>query len=163
MGTLGKIKSTGASVSAALLLCLALCPAAYASTAPGSTVSNIATFEYPGSQPLDSNTEAFEVQELTGLNLLDLNTAPVGVATPSQQLLQFRLEHLGNGLQAYSLELTQSASDDFDVASLELWLDSDGDGVFDETEDTLYDPANLPELAAGESLDLFVRLLVPAG
>lgn len=163
MGTLGKNRSTVTTVLAALLLSAAVCCLpGLANAKPADVISNTAVVEYGADQSLPSNTEQFEVQELTDLNLIDLNAVPVGVATPSEQLLSFRLEHSGNGNQSYLLEVAQSTTDDFDATNLQLWLDSDGDGAFDETLDSLYDPANLPLLGPGETLDLFVRLDVPA-
>lgn len=164
MGTLGKNRATVTTAIAALLLSgVSFCLPVIAATPAATEVTNIAEVEYGNSQNQASNNETFTVQELTDLELVALDSSPVNVATPSQQLLSFELTHTGNGQQAYELLLSQSNTDDFDANDLELWLDSDGDGMFDDTLDSLYDPGNLPVLGPGEKLVIFVRLDVPAG
>jgi hypothetical protein len=163
MGTLGKIKATVVTAIAALLLSgVGACLPVFAGTAATTEISNIAELTYGNAQSQSSNNETFDVQELTDLELVALDSSPVNVASPSAQLLSFELTHTGNGQQSYELLLSQSNSDDFDLSDLELWLDSDGDGMFDDMVDSLYDPGNLPELGPGEALVIFVPLNVPA-
>lgn len=163
MGTLGKNRATVVTAIAALLLSgVGACLPVFAGTAATTEISNIAELTYGNTQSQSSNNETFDVQELTDLELVALDSSPVNVASPSAQLLSFELTHTGNGQQSYELLLSQSNSDDFDASDLELWLDSDGDGMFDDMVDSLYDPGNLPELGPGEALVIFVPLNVPA-
>ena len=146
-----------------LLTAVLLCPLiAAAATPPGTQVDNTAVVALDSSAPESSNVESFTVQEFTDVSVTALSVTPVDVASPSQQQFEFEFSHLGNGQQAYQLSLDNNGSDDFDITDPQLWLD-DGDGVFEPMEDQQYDPANLPELAPGETQRVFVFVSVPSG
>jgi uncharacterized repeat protein (TIGR01451 family) len=156
-------------LSVALLAATA--PQAYAAgTAAGTSISNTASasFTDPGGTPrtATSNTELVQVDEILDVTVDRNDAGNVAVLTPAaDQVLSFRVKNTGNGDEQYALSVqTNLTGDDFDPASVQLWLD-DGDGVFEPGPggDTLLDGSNDPVLGAEDTITVFVVSDIPGG
>ncbi len=114
---------------------------------------------------LFSNTASIIVDELLehSLNWQDTSNVVVG-AGQANAVLTYQLTNNGNGSEAYSLSVNNTAGGDiFDPAFTDIYIDN-GDGVLNTASDTLLNPGiNDPTLAADASQIIFVRNNIPAG
>lgn len=138
-------------------------------TSAGVTIANTATVAYSlagTSNSINSNTVTFRVDEIIDLNLAWQDASNVIVNTPdTNRVLTFRLTNTGNGTDSYSLGVQNNLTgDQFNPVFSDIYLDANGDGVFEPGVDTLYVPgSNDPVLAANASLSIFVRNNIPSG
>lgn len=140
-----------------------------AGTPAGTTINNSASSTYSlvgtaGVLSKTSNTTAFKVEEVLDLSLVwqdatNIVVVPGEVAKP----LTFILTNTGNGSEAFGLGVDNFlGGDEFDPAFVEIYLDSDDNGSYDATTDTLYVAGtNDPTLASEESLTLFLLNNIP--
>lgn len=151
------------------LVCLVLHkPALALGTTAGIDISNTATVDYVmagSSASANSNTVTFRVDEILDINVSWQDAANVGVSTPdSNQVLTFLLTNTGNGADSYALSVQNTlGGDQFDPVLVDIYLDANGNGIFNPGVDTLYLPgSNDPVLAADASQTIFVRNNIPA-
>jgi len=143
-------------------------PAGAVGTAAGLQISNQATASYrvggsdltvSSNQTLTLVAERLEL-ELTWQDASDLPVLP----GESGRMLSFRLSNVGNGEDAYGLSADGTlAGDDFDPENLALYLDANGNGVYEAGLDPAYLPGvNDPLLPADGSLIVFLAGDIPA-
>jgi len=126
-------------------------PVGVAIAAPpaGTTIGNQATATYQdaasNTYTVSSNTVTTIVQQVASLTL---TANGVRVAPPGgQAVFPHVLTNTGNGGDAFTLGAVNNAGDDFDVTSLVLYADADGNGVPDNFTPVL----TTGPLAAGAS------------
>ena len=165
-----------------LLLALALLgaagPAWAAGTPAGDSISNQAsvTFEAggaPGSST--SNLHVITVDELLAVSTTLQTIGNVLVAPAATgELLTFRVENTGNGIEDFTITVSNAAvSDDFDPVLNIVYIDTDPDGagplvpdgVFNIADDLPYNAASPPTLDANtagqEAITVFVFNDIP--
>lgn len=162
----------------ALLLLTGLSPMAQAvGTAAGTDITNIATATFddpdnPGSKKsVDSNTSTLRVDELLDVTIASNDSGNISVSpSDTSQVMSFTLTNVGNGSEQYVLTTNPAmAGNDFNPSNIRIYFDTNGDGIFNPADDTLYVPSgilgvagNEPTLAADESIVLFVVSDIPA-
>ncbi|WP_430461945.1 hypothetical protein ACQUQU_03900 [Thalassolituus sp. LLYu03] len=135
-------------------------------TTAGTSVSNTATATYYAPSTTNqlsvTSTIAFTVQELIDVSV----TASTGtnVITDQQDVVVgYTISNDGNGSETFKLTTVDAATgDDFDVSSITMYFDGNGDGVF--TSADLAYPVNASgdlNLDAGETVTVFVVVDIP--
>ena len=155
----------------ALAMMLALIvyrPALAVGTSAGTDISNTASVDYvvAGSSATSSSTVTFRVDEKLDLNVSWQDAANVVVASPdNSQVLTYLLTNTGNGSDSYTLNVQNTlGGDQFNPVLVDIYLDADGNSIFNPGVDTLYNAGiNDPVLAADASQTVFVRNNIPAG
>ncbi len=104
--------------------------------AAGTPITNTVTINYNiGATPgVAVDTDIFQVQEVIDVDVSWQDAANVVVSPAStQQVLTFLLTNTGNGIESFSLQIDNSIviTDDFDPTSGVIYLDGNGNGVFD--------------------------------
>jgi uncharacterized repeat protein (TIGR01451 family) len=162
----------GCAYAAATLVAVC-CVAPMASAAPtpaGTTINSVATatYEQPdgSEETITSNAVALRVDEI--LDVTVASSDPGDVATSASaigQRLSFTLTNAGNGTESFTLSAQSSlGGDQFDPALTSILLDSNGNGAYDPGVDTVYVAgSNDPQLAANQSLAVFLLSSIPAG
>jgi len=128
---------------------------------PGTAIDNQATASFAGaSQPVASNTVTAIVAALSGVDLVADRSA---VALPGATVaLAHTLTNTGTGDDTYTLVFQDLAGDDYDFATLALFVDANANGALDPGE-TLLASGATQLVAAGASLELVLLAQVPAG
>jgi uncharacterized repeat protein (TIGR01451 family) len=155
----------------ALVLGLACAPVALAvGTSAGTSITNTATASYTDSggnaKTINSNSATMRVDEVLNVTVISNNAGNVDVATPQSAVsLSFKLTNTGNGSESFTLSFKNNLTgDQYDPTNTKVYIDSNHDGLFDPTVDTLYVPgSNDPVLAADASQVVFVVSDVPSG
>lgn len=142
-------------------------PAFAAGVDAGTLIENTAsaTFEDgEGEKTVESNTVTLRVDELLDVTVTSLDSGPLP-ASPGQAVLTFEVTNQGNGPEAFSLSANPAvAGNDFDTVVTSIAVDTNGNGVYDDGVDTiLTGPETTPELAADDTLSVFVIVEVPGG
>jgi uncharacterized repeat protein (TIGR01451 family) len=143
--------------------------AAASGTPAGSLISNRATARYTVSgsnYSSDSNTNTIKVDEIVN-NVMTWQDASQGVAVSqgqANQVLTMKLVNTGNGTDSYTLSATGTVSgNNFNPTVVGIYLDTNGNGVYDPGVDQLYVPGtNDPTLAEDASLTFFVMSAIPS-
>jgi len=157
------------AVLAALILAA---PAAQAAgTAAGVVISNTAsaTYTHPleGGQSVQSNAATLQVDEILDVTLVANDAGNVTAMSPATAgVLSFTVTNTGNGPETYLLSpVSALGGDQFDPANIRLYLDSNGNGVFDgaATDPLLTPGTNDPALAADASQSVFLVSDIPGG
>lgn len=129
-------------------------------TAPaaGSNISNIATASYTdgngASKTVTSNEVKTTVLQVSSFTLVADRSAtinPNGTAT-----LSHTLTNTGNGTDTFTLSVTQLTGDNFDLTNVHVYIDSNQDGVPDNTNEL-----TSVTLTAGQSVGIVVVSTVP--
>ncbi len=149
--------------------CVLSTPAGAAGTAVGTQIQNTALVNYDvAGTPLtlQSNTTTMTVAERINV-AVTLQSAQVLVSPgDTGQALLFTVTNTGNGSETFALSMDSViASDDFDPvpAVPAIYFDTDGSGDFN-AGDVAYTPGlNDPDLAADESVSIFVVNDIPPG
>lgn len=139
-----------------------------AGTVAGTDIENTAqaTYTAPDGSTVEipSNTVTITVDELLDVNVVsndpgDITTSPGA----TDQVLTFQVTNTGNGQESFRLTAdTAVGGDDFDPTLQQIFIDSDGNGVYDPGIDTAYIPGtNDPDLAPDESVTVFVITTIP--
>ena len=131
-------------------LALALPYAAQAAgTASGTSISNTATVVYTGggvAQPTVTTgpTGTFVVDTKVNLTVQRVDASYVTSAPSSTQYLTFRVVNNGNITQDYALQALSAGiadpfggADNFDANNVQVFADSNGDGVYTAATDTM--------------------------
>ena len=136
-------------------------------TTAGIDISNTATVDYAigGSSGSATDTVTFRVDEKIDVNLSWQDAANIGVGTPdTNQVLTYLLTNTGNGFDDYRLSVqnTGIGVDQFDPVLADVYLDANGNGVYNPGVDTQYIAGtNDPALGADASLAIFVLNNIP--
>lgn len=156
-------RSGGAGWAIAALLSWLAGPALAAGTVAGTDITNTATasFTDPGGtgQTVSSNVATVRVAELLNITVVRNDAGHVGATSPGQDVpLSFTVTNTGNGQEPAVLASDLSlAGDAFDPQLVSLVLDSNGNGVYDPSADTVYRAgANEPALAPDQSIVVFI-------
>lgn len=150
-----------------LMLCLPTTLAFGFGTPAGTELGSQAVMTYSqgaSTYSTTSNLATVTVNEVLDFVVEWQDAASVPVfAGDVGEPLTFRLQNTGNGRQTFQLTgLSALAGDDFDPDLTDIYLDADGDGVFDATQDAPYvQGVNDPELAADEQLVVFLVCNLP--
>lgn len=163
--------------TAALLLLAGMSPLAQAAgTLAGTDITNTATATFddpdnPGTRKtVNSNSSTLRVDELLNVTITS-NGSDVSVSPgDSSQVMSFTMTNVGNGPEQYVLSTNGVlGSNDFNPTNIRVYFDTNGDGIFNPLDDTLYVPSgvlgvagNEPTLGPDESIVLFVVSDIPA-
>ena len=143
-----------------------------AGTASGTNVENYATVDYQvGSvdqTTVYSDTASFVVDNKIDLAVATVDLAPVTVVPgDTTRVLTYTVTNEGNTTQDYSLQALDSAipafgepSEDFDALNIQVFVDVNGNGVYDEATDT---QTYVDELEADSTVTVFVVGDIPLG
>ena len=150
----------------AALLALQYRPAFAVGTGAGIDISNTATVDYAvaGASGTSSSTVSFRVDEKLDVNIVWQDAASVTVNTPdNNRVLSYLLTNTGNGNDSYALSVQNNiGGDQFNPVLVDIYLDSNGNGIFNPGVDSLYNAGvNDPSLAADASQVIFVRNNIP--
>lgn len=142
--------------------------AAIAAGTPANTaIATQATAEYQvGAATL---TQTSNIVTATVAEVLDVHmtwqdgTAVSTHPVDTDQVLTFRITNTGNGMESFTLAGSGAVSgDDFDPLITAIYLDSNGNALFDAGTDTLYSAGtNDPALAPDAALTLFALGTIP--
>ena len=139
-----------------------------AGTVAGTDIVNTAKASYDGpsgSITIDSNAVTIKVDEL--LDVTVVSSDPGDIATDpaaTQQVTTYQITNTGNGDEAFSLTAnTAKGGDDFDTTNSVIYLDTNGNGIFDPGVDTIYTAgSNDPVLAPDASITVFILSDIPS-
>ncbi len=144
-------------------------PAFAAGTQAGTQIENVATASYTppgGSDPItvDSNKVVLKVDELLDVKVTWEDPSRVVVGSPSaNQKLKFKVTNTGNGPEKFTIATNAAVTgDQFDPTVTQVYLDSNGNGGYDEGVDQIY-TGNEPVIQPDGSIILFVSSSIPAG
>jgi uncharacterized repeat protein (TIGR01451 family) len=145
-------------------------PVQAAGTVAGTTISNTATATYDGPSgtptTLPSNTVDILVDEVLDVTVVTADPGNVIVAPGStNQAVSFTVTNTGNGSEAFRLTPTTAiGGDQFDPTTTSIVLDTNNNGIYDPTIDTVYVPgSDDPVLAPDASVTVFVLSTIPGG
>ncbi len=145
---------TLAVLAAMLFPASAMAYSAIAST----TISNTANIDWDGNGvPVNSNTAVINVDELIDVTeTWDDGSNITGVLSATNQVLEFTVTNTGNGRETFNLStsFTNNGPGAFTLAAAEVWIDSDGDGVFNSGSDT--NQWNTGVLGNTSSINVFI-------
>ena len=135
-------------------------------TPAGTPISNNVTvnFTLGGTPGVAVDSTVFQVQEIINVNLVWQDAANVIVVPGANaQVLTFLLTNTGNGSERFSLLLDNSPAvvDDFDPLNGNIYLDGNGNGVFDGAAiDPLYVAGFNDPLLDANAIDSQIVFLV---
>ncbi len=150
-------------------LCLwGLMPSAFAmGTAAGTQVLNTVEVSFrfgdnPDALRVERATDTFTVAEIIRSNVSTLNPDGVATATPGKDVpLSFQLTNTGNAPEVFLLSSQAGAAGDFQAASIQLWLESNGEPGW-QPDDTPYNAASGVALTADEAVVVYTVSDIPA-
>ena len=143
-------------------LALALAPmpalAAPVGTGAGVDITNTVSVDYRvgGVQQTQlSADDTFRVDRKIDVNVQTLDTAAVTV-NPGEldAVTTFKVTNLSNDTLDFLLTGSNLGGDDFNVSDIEIWIDVDADGVFDNTVDV--QASAIATLASGDAVNVFI-------
>lgn len=153
---------------AALILAVFAGQAFATGTPAGTAINNKATATYEvGAQTLtkDSNTNTITVAEILNVTVTWQDASNVVVAPgDTNKALLFRITNTGNGSDSYTLAGLSAGvgGDNFDPNLLDLYFDTNGNGIYDAGVDVQYIPgSNDPTIAADGHVDILVLNNIP--
>ena len=156
------------ALSAIALLASTSVAANAAGTVAGTDILNVAEASYDdnggGRVVVPSNEVTIKVDELLDVTVASSDAGDIPVDPgDTQQVTTYLVTNTGNGTEEFVLSAdTTKAGDDFDTANPVIYIDANGDGVFDINIDTLYTPgSNEPELAPDASVTVFILSDIP--
>ena len=158
-----------------VVLSLTLSPSLWAiGTSAGTDITNTATATYNVGAATglteNSNPVTTTVDELLDVNVVWQDTSNIVVSPgDTNEVLTFLVTNTGNGSDTYSLAgLSTLPGDQFDPSLVDIFLDTNGNGVYDSGTDAQYIPGtNDPVLDANDPLlddiTVFVVNNIPGG
>ena len=144
-------------------------PAHAAGTLAGTTISNTAnaTFDDPtgGTTTIPSNRVDILVDEVLDVTVTTVTPTVIVQPGSTNQVLTFSVTNTGNGSEAFALSpTTLIGGDQFDPTSTSIVIDTNNNGIYDPTIDTVYVlGANDPVLAPDGAVTIFVLSTIPGG
>lgn len=146
-----------------------------AGTPSGTTISNSATLTYAiGTGPATtapSNTVSFVVDKKVNLLVAEVTGASTSVSIgQTGAVTTFSVTNLGNDAQGFTLAAALAAgnpatggippftTNNFSATSLQVYIDSNGNGIYDAVVDTA---TSILTLAAGSSQKVFIVADIP--
>ncbi len=152
-----------------VLAIVLVAPQAWATGTPAGTdimTQATATFTIGSTEmTVPSNLVTVQVVELLSVSTVWQDAANITVAPgDSNSVLTFLVTNTGNGTDTYTLTGLSDGvpGDQFDPALVDLYLDSNGDGVFNMFVDDQYVPGvNDPDLVANASVIVYVVNNIP--
>jgi uncharacterized repeat protein (TIGR01451 family) len=163
-----------ASLALIALSSVGVLQGAYANgTASGTNITNQATVDYSvggvNQTTITSPTASFVVDTRIDFNVTELGgTATQTTPGVVNVVTRFQLTNTGNSTQGYVLSVVNEAgtvlftqTDNQDVSNLRIFVDSNGNGVYDAGADTATNINSLITDADGESLVVFVVADIP--
>ena len=161
------------AASAAALTMVAANPAFASGTTAGSTITNTVSVNYQVggvAQTATGASNTFTVDRKVNLTVAEVGTTTTQVS-PNQTaaVTTFLVTNTSNATLDFALTVAQqsggagahSNTDSFDVSNVKIYVDANGNGVYDAGTDTLV--TYLDELAADTSKTVFVVADVPTG
>lgn len=162
------------AVSVLALATLAAAPAyAQSQSSAGSTITNNVTMNYQVggvAQTQQAASDAFTVDRKVNLTVAEVGTTTTQVG-PGQTaaVTTFQVTNSSNATLDFALAIAQqtggagahSNTDNFDATNLRIFVDTNGNGVYDAGTDTQV--TYLDELAADTSRTVFVLADIPLG
>lgn len=159
---------------AAILLLAGVQQAHAAGTTQGTSIANTATVDYTVggvNQPdVSSNTATFVVDRRINLTVAEVGNAYTDVAAgATAQVLTFTVTNSTNGTQDFRFITTNDTTgatdpfggtDDFDPTAIQVFVDSNNNGVYDAGVDIA---TFLDEIPADATRTVFVVASIPAG
>ncbi|WP_420589907.1 hypothetical protein [Bacterioplanoides sp.] len=141
--------------------------AALSATKAGTEITNtaIATYDIPGgSSGVTATSEAkFKVLELIEVNVTSNNQGNQTVdAGDNDQALSYKITNNGNDEEVFTIRVTNESGDNFDVTNIRIFIDADGDGVYDAGEQDITATPDIT-LAMGAKQDIVVLTNIPGG
>jgi uncharacterized repeat protein (TIGR01451 family) len=144
-------------------------PASAQQTAAGTTINNQASVSYSvgGSpQSVNSNTASFVVDKKVNLAVAEVGGTATKVSIGStDQVTTFTVTNLTNSTQDFRLVADQQTisipllgTDDFNVTSMRVFVDSNGNGTYDPGVDTA---TFIDELAPDATKTVFIVANIP--
>lgn len=139
-------------------------------TVAGTTISNQANASYTVNgtpQTTQSNTTTFVVDRKVNLTLITDQSGPTSVNLgQTGAVTRFRLTNNTNATQDFILDADQQnivagvlpGTDDFDVTNVHIYVDKNGNGVYDPGVDTA---SYVDELPPDTSVEIFIVADVP--
>jgi uncharacterized repeat protein (TIGR01451 family) len=133
-----------------------------AGTHADTAITNTATATYDdgtGTQTVSSNPATIRVDEVLDVTVTSNDSANIPVTTPDvDDVLGFTVTNIGNGPEAFRLVSDPGlGGDDYDPTNNRIYLDTNGNGLFEPGTDPLYVfGVNDPLLAADDSIVVFV-------
>ena len=145
-------------------------PAQAELTRAGVVINNTASASYDNAAgtttTVASNTVSLRVDELLDVAVTSTDAGDVGT-TPGATgtVLTFRVSNTGNGEERFRLTANGAiGGDDFDPATTSIFLDTNGNGVYDPTVDQVYVAgSNDPLIAAESAVTAFIVTQTPTG
>jgi uncharacterized repeat protein (TIGR01451 family) len=137
-------------------------------TRAGTLITNTATASYDTGGgnivTVDSNSVDMHVEELLDVTVAQNGTGDVPTAPgATAQVLSFQVTNSGNGPEAFTLTAAGNvAGDDYDPTVNGIYIDSNGNGVYDPGIDALYPVGSEPLLEPETSMTIFVVATTPA-
>jgi uncharacterized repeat protein (TIGR01451 family) len=162
-----------ASASVLAAAALAASPALAAGTAAGTTITNNVTLNYKVGgvdQTAVSASNSFTVDRKVMLTVAEAGAATTSVSPGEQNVVTaFTVTNSSNAVLDLALSATQlsggtaahGGTDNFNGNNLEIWLDTDDNGIFETANDTQV--GYLDQVAADDSQTVFVVVDVPLG
>lgn len=161
------------TAGAAALVVTSASPAFAAGTAAGSTITNTVTVNYQVGSVAQTATGAsntFTVDRKVNLTVAEVGSTTTQVS-PGQTaaVTTFSVTNTSNATLDFALVAAQQAggagahsnTDNFDATNVNIYVDTNGNGVYDAGTDTLV--TYLDELAADASKTVFVVADIPLG
>lgn len=157
-------------VAAAIILAVFAGQAFAVGTPAGTAITNKATATYEvGTQTVskDSNTNTITVAEILNVTVTWQDAANVVVQPgDTNKALYFTVTNVGNGSDSYTLAGLSAGigGDNFDPSLLDLYFDTNNNGVYNAGVDTQYIPGvNDPVIAADGAIRILVLNNIPLG
>ncbi len=142
-------------------------PSAYAAgTLAGTLIQNTANATYSsgqGTSTIQSNTVTVKVDQVIGVAVTALTSAPVSAGSAPATLI-YRVTNTGNGADTFDLSGVANVSGNtFNPVLQTVAIDTNGNGVYDAGVDTVItNGAAGPALAPDASEKVFVIAVAPA-
>lgn len=135
-------------------------------TPSGTDITNSATLDYEVSNTpqtqISSNTTTFKVDNKVDLVVAEIGSANVVPGT-NDQVLVFSVTNTGNTPQGYSLDTTVGSTDEFDMTSVRIYLDVNGDSLLDGLDTPYTIGTNIADIAVDGSIQVLVVANTPLG